>query len=122
MFLGLNQAIGAVTIRALREGFRVIGIRHGWGVAIDMIRDNNVDNSRITYGLTEEIVNKAGRTGGTFLHASRTRPSHIEKAFVPEHLRDIYTQETNDLTSEVLKTLEFLGVELPCISMGVMIH
>ena len=108
---GLNPAIRAVTIRALREGFRVIGIRHGWGGTIDMIRDNNVDNSDNYQVLTEEIVNKAGRTGGTFLHTSRTRPSHVEKAFVPEHLKDIYTKETNDLTSEVLKTLEFLGVD-----------
>ena len=108
---GLNPAIRAVTIRALREGFRVIGIRHGWGGTIDMIRDNNVDNSDNYQVLTEEIVNRAGRTGGTFLHTSRTRPSHVEKAFVPEHLKDIYTKETNDLTSEVLKTLDFLGVD-----------
>src|SRR5437867_10653548 len=28
---GLNPAIRAITIRALRDGFKVIGIRHGWG-------------------------------------------------------------------------------------------
>ncbi|PYL07112.1 MAG: phosphofructokinase, partial [Verrucomicrobia bacterium] len=27
---GLNPAIRAVTIRALREGYQVIGIRRGW--------------------------------------------------------------------------------------------
>ncbi len=27
---GLNPAIRAVTIRAIREGFKVIGIRNGW--------------------------------------------------------------------------------------------
>jgi hypothetical protein len=27
---GLNPAIRAVTIRALREGYQVVGIRHGW--------------------------------------------------------------------------------------------
>ena len=108
---GLNPAIRAVTIRALREGFRVIGIRHGWGGTIDMIRDKNIDNSDNYKVLTEEIVNKAGRTGGTFLHTSRTRPSHVEKAFIPEHLKNIYTKEVNDLTPEVLKTLDFLGVD-----------
>ncbi len=105
---GLNPAIRAVTIRALREGYRVIGIRHGWGGTIEMIRDKNVDNSDNYQVLTEEIVNKAGRTGGTFLHTSRTRPSHVEKAFIPEHLQDTYTKEVNDLTPEVLKTLDFL--------------
>ena len=27
---GLNPAIRAVTIRALREGYKVIGLRRGW--------------------------------------------------------------------------------------------
>jgi 6-phosphofructokinase 1 len=108
---GLNPAIRAVTIRALREGFRVIGIRHGWAGTIEMIHDKKADNSENYQVLTEEIVNKAGRTGGTFLHTSRTRPSHVGRALVPEHLRDRYTKETNDLTPEVLKTLDFLGVD-----------
>ncbi len=42
---GLNPAIRAVTIRALREGYQVVGIRRGWGGLIDIIRDKNADNS-----------------------------------------------------------------------------
>ena len=75
-----------------------------------MIRDTKIDNSQHYYELTEEIVNRAGRTGGTFLHTSRTRPSHVPKAQVPAHLQDKYTDEINDLTSEVLKNLEFIGI------------
>jgi 6-phosphofructokinase 1 len=56
-------------------------------------------------------VNKAGRTGGTFLHTSRTRPSHVPADRVPEHLQDTYSDSMNDLTSEVLKNLDFLGVD-----------
>ena len=41
---GLNPAIRAVTIRALREGFRVIGIRRGWAGLVDIIRDKDADN------------------------------------------------------------------------------
>jgi 6-phosphofructokinase len=108
---GLNPAIRAVTIRALREGFQVIGLRRGWGGAIDIIRDKNADNSNNYQFLTEEIVNKAGRTGGTFLHTSRTRPSHVKKDTVPEHLLDVYKDEVNDLTPEVLKNLDFLGID-----------
>ena len=108
---GLNPAIRAVTIRALREGFQVIGLRRGWGGAIDIIRDKNADNSNNYQILTEEIVNKAGRTGGTFLHTSRTRPSHVKKDTVPEHLLDVYKDEVNDLTPEVLKNLDFLGID-----------
>lgn len=108
---GLNPAIRAVTIRALREGYRVIGLRRGWAGAVEIIRDRNADNSNSYQVLTEEIVNKAGRTGGTFLHTSRTRPSHMSKDIVPDHLKDEYNEDMNDLTPEVLKNLEFLGVE-----------
>jgi len=108
---GLNPAIRAVTIRALREGFRVIGIRRGWAGTIDLIRDPDADNSDNYQILTEEIVNKVGRTGGTFLHTSRTNPAQVPKKDVPEHLRDTYTEEKNDLTPEVLKNLDFLGID-----------
>lgn len=107
---GLNPAIRAVTFRALREGYDVIGIRRGWGGLIDMIRDPKADNSNNFQILSEEIVNRAGRTGGTFLHTSRTRPSRISKPNVPEHLRDTYTDEVNDLTPEVLKNIEYLNI------------
>jgi len=108
---GLNPAIRAITIRALREGYQVIGLRRGWAGITEVLRDKNADNSDKFMVLTEEIVNKAGRTGGTFLHTSRTRPSHIPKDQVPEHLKDKYNKEVNDLTSEVLKNLDFLGID-----------
>lgn len=108
---GLNPAIRAITIRALREGYQVIGIRRGWAGAINIIRDHEADNSSNYQILSEEVVNKAGRTGGTFIHTSRTRPSHISRENVPEHLRDVYTDEMNDLTPEVLKNLDFLGID-----------
>jgi 6-phosphofructokinase 1 len=107
----LNPAIRAVTFRALREGYEVIGIRRGWAGLVDLVRDPKADNSNCYQLLTEEIVNRAGRTGGTFIHTSRTRPSHIKKANLPEHLKDTYTDEVNDLTPEVLKNLEYLKVD-----------
>jgi 6-phosphofructokinase 1 len=108
---GLNPAIRAVTIRALREGYEVIGLRRGWAGIMNVIRDKKADNSANYLHLSEEIVNRAGRTGGTFLHSSRTRASHVPQANVPEHLQDTYTEEINDLTPEVLKNLEWLGIE-----------
>jgi 6-phosphofructokinase 1 len=108
---GLNPAIRAVTIRALREGYEVIGIRRGWNGLISMVRDRGYDNSENYISLTEEIVNRAGRTGGTFLHSSRTRPSHVPRTSVPEFLRDTYNEEVNDLTPEVMKNLEWLGID-----------
>ncbi len=108
---GLNPAIRAITIRALREGFKVIGLRRGWAGVLEIVQDQEYDNSYNFITLTEEIVNKAGRTGGTFLHSSRTRPSHVAKENVPDHLKDSYQDEINDLTPEVLKNLEWLGVD-----------
>jgi 6-phosphofructokinase 1 len=108
---GLNPAIRAVTIRALREGYQVVGIRRGWAGTIDIIRDKKADNTNNFQVLTEELVNKAGRTGGTFLHTSRTNPSRVAKDDVPEHLKDTYNEEKNDLTPEVLKNLDFLGID-----------
>jgi 6-phosphofructokinase len=57
------------------------------------------------------VVNRAGRTGGTFLHSSRTRPSHVKKSAVPAHLKDQYGADVNDLTPHILKNLAFLGID-----------
>ncbi len=108
---GLNPAIRAITIRALREGFSVIGIRRGWAGLIELVRDKEADNSNCFEVLTEERVNKAFRTGGTFLHTSRTNPGKVAKASVPEHLKSKYNKEINDLTPEVIKNLAFLGID-----------
>src|SRR5437899_11055439 len=80
---GLNPAIRAVTIRALREGYQVVGIRHGWLGAISILRDEHADNSEHFQILTEEIVNRAARTGGTFLHTSRPKPAASKTEAVP---------------------------------------
>lgn len=126
---GLNPAIRAVTIRALREGFRVLGIRRGWLGAISIIRDDKADNSENVQELTENIVNRAGRTGGTFLHTSRTNPPKVSRESVPDHLREVYNQDRNDLTDEVVKNLSWLGVDymIPIggddtLSFGVRLH
>jgi 6-phosphofructokinase len=108
---GLNPAIRAVTVRALREGYQVIGLRRGWGGLVDVIRDKDTDNSNNYLVLTEEIVNRAGRTGGTFLHTSRTNATRVKRESVPQHLKDTYREERNDLTPEILKNLDWLGID-----------
>jgi 6-phosphofructokinase len=108
---GLNPAIRAITIRALREDYRVIGIRRGWAGLVDYDRGADADNSENIQVLTEAIVNRAGRTGGTFLHTSRTRPSHLPRERVPRHLAG-YDQKINDITKDVLKNLEHIGVDV----------
>jgi 6-phosphofructokinase len=109
---GLNPAIRAITVRALREGYRVLGIRRGWAGLVDLVPDAKADNTACVQELSEAIVNRAARTGGTFLHTSRTRPSHLPLAMVPPHLADAYTDDVNDVTPAVLRNLEFLGADV----------
>jgi 6-phosphofructokinase 1 len=108
---GLNPAIRAVTIRALREGYQVVGLRRGWAGVMELIQDKKADNQYNYEILTEERVNKMGRTGGTFLHTSRTRPSKVARDDVPLHLKEEYNEEINDLTPEVIKNLDYLGID-----------
>ena len=126
---GLNPAIRGVTIRAIHEGCRVVGIRHGWAGLVDMVREKDYDNSDNFLLLDEEIVDRTGRTGGTFLHSSRTNPGRVGKSSVPAHLKDQYRADKNDLTPEVLKNLAWLGIDtlIPIggddtLSYGVRLH
>ncbi|HLO29428.1 MAG TPA: ATP-dependent 6-phosphofructokinase [Anaerolineales bacterium] len=108
---GLNPAIRAVTFRALREGYKVIGIRRGWAGLVDVVRDPDADNSNNFQVLTEEVVNRAGRTGGTFLHTSRTNPAKVKRDRLPPALQEKYKDDINDLTEEVLQNIDFLGID-----------
>ncbi len=126
---GLNPAIRAVTLRAIREGYQVVGFRHGWAGLVDMVREKDYDNADNFLLLNEETVDRAGRTGGTFLHSSRTNPGRVGKSSVPAHLQDKFTAEKNDLTPEVLKNLAWLGIDtlIPIggddtLSYGVRLH
>jgi len=108
---GLNPAIRAITVRALREGYRVLGVRRGWAGLIEIDRNDPASLAHCVVDLTDEVVNKVGRTGGTFLHTSRTRPSHIPRINVPEHLQERFGEDVNDLTPEVLANIEWLGID-----------
>ena len=52
---GLNPAIRAVTIRANREGYKVIGLRRGWAGITELLRDAKADNSNCYQHLTDDI-------------------------------------------------------------------
>lgn len=108
---GLNPAIRAVTFRALREGYRVVGIRRGWGGLVDYQVDKHADNSAHVQILTEDLVNRAGRTGGTFLHTSRTLPARLPRAALPAHLKETYDDDNNDVTPHILRAIENIGID-----------
>jgi 6-phosphofructokinase 1 len=108
---GLNPAIRSVTIRAVRDGYRVLGLRRGWAGLVDFVREPDADNSDCVMELTEDMVNRAGRTGGTFLHTSRTNPQKLPASDVPPHLAGRYQGEIVDVTPDVLENIEYLGID-----------
>ena len=108
---GLNPAIRAITVRALREGYRVIGVRKGWEGMIRINRDRPVEEQDYCQVLNAQMINMVGRTGGTFLHTSRTQPSKVKQKAVPAALQKKYSQDVNDLTPEVIQNLNHLGID-----------
>ncbi len=108
---GLNPAIRAITVRALREGYRVLGIRRGWAGLVELTPDSQADNAEHVVELGEDLVTRSARTGGTFLHTSRTRPSHLPRSLVPQRAASAYVSEINDVTPLVLENLHFLGID-----------
>ncbi len=108
---GLNPAIRAITLRALKEGYRVLGIKRGWAGIVDVDPEDEEGREQHIIELDAISVNKVGRSGGTFLHTSRTRPSHLPLEYIPEKVKDQYTDEINDVTPLVLDNIEALGID-----------
>lgn len=95
----------------MKEGYRVLGIRRGWAGIVDIVPEDEEGRDEHVIELDTSTVNKVGRSGGTFLHTSRTRPSHLPLTYVPDHVKDQYTDEINDVTPQVLKNIESLGID-----------
>jgi len=108
---GLNPAIRAITIRATREGFIVIGIKNGWKGVISINPLLPLEKQDYCMLLNDNIVNRLGRTGGTFLHSSRTKADRVHLNDIPDHLKTKYKEEHNDLTAEAVANLKHLGID-----------
>ena len=105
---GLNPAIRGLVKRAMSEGYRVVGIKRGWAGLVEMKRDRNADNTDCYEDFPKKLISSTILSEESFLHSSRTKPSSINREDVPEHLKDIYCEETNDLTAEVVRNIEYL--------------
>ncbi len=113
---GLNPCIKAVVNRAIDEGHNVIGIRRGWA---GLLNYNPADKStapKWLMPLDKQAVRTVDRTGGTFLHTSRTNPGKVKANDIPEFLREPDWQpeasDIRDFTPHVLKNLEDLGIDI----------
>jgi 6-phosphofructokinase 1 len=113
---GLNAAIKAVTEQALARGWRVTGLRRGWAGPLNIDPDNPRTAADWSIDLTPETVRTVDRTGGTFLHTSRTKPSGTAVKDLPDHLRARHSGEPEDAkvdcTDHVLRVLEHLKIDV----------
>ncbi len=108
---GLNACIKAAVHRAIDAGYRVIGIRRGWGGLVSCDPDDPESISKWTMLLTKERVRTVDRTGGTFLHTSRTNPSKVQRWQMPDFLHSQYPPQADnlDLTDHVKRVLTKLA-------------
>jgi 6-phosphofructokinase 1 len=115
---GLNPCIKAVVYRAIDEGHEVVGIRRGWAGLLYVNRDDPEAIRNYIMPLDKSAVRTVDRTGGTFLHTSRTNPGRVKPKDVPDFLQgpehpeeEAQDQTRHDFTPHVLKNLEFLGID-----------
>ncbi len=104
---GLNPCIKAVVNRVAEEGHQVIGIRRGWGGLLNANPDDPTSFGDHFIELTPGVVRTIDRTGGTFLHTSRTNPSKVRPSDAPDFLAgSIEGDDIQDFTPHVLRVLE----------------
>lgn len=116
---GLNPCIKAAVYRAIDEGHEIVGIRRGWGGLLNLNRDEPSTVSKYVIPLDKQNTRTIDRSGGTFLHTSRTNPSKVKPGDVPDFLKDpkhlaaeAADPSPRDFTPHVLKNLAFLGIDV----------
>ncbi len=117
---GLNSVIKTVVYRGSEIDCEVIGIRRGWEGLTHVDLDDQDSRKRYVLPLNRDNTRTVDRTGGTFLHTSRTNPLKMKtvpdflksKQFpASEHTKKGVTSTVYDMTSQVLANLEKLGIE-----------
>ena len=117
---GLNAVIKNVVYRGSDNNCEVVGIRRGWEGLTHLNFEDPASTGRYILPLTRENTRAVDRTGGTFLHSSRTNPSKMKK--IPAFLKDVefpkaestkggITSIVSDMSSQVLKNIETLKLD-----------
>ena len=117
---GLNSVIKSVVYRATEIRLEVIGIRRGWEGLTHIDLQDPGSRSRYIQPLNRDNTRTIDRTGGTFLHSSRTNPTKMKK--LPpvlegqqfpskESTKGGVTSTVFDVTPAVLKNIEALRLD-----------
>ncbi|MEJ2365255.1 MAG: 6-phosphofructokinase [Deltaproteobacteria bacterium] len=110
---GLNPCIKALVYRCIEEGLRVLGIRRGWAGLFEFNPADPESMNKNIMELEKGTVRTIDRSGGTYLHTSRTNPGKVKYENVPEFLKDQAKEgQLNDFTEHVLSNLEHLGIDV----------
>jgi len=75
---GLNSVIKSVVYRGSEIGCEVVGIRRGWEGLTHVNLNDAASKARYILPLNRENTRTIDRTGGTFLHSSRTNPAKMK--------------------------------------------
>jgi 6-phosphofructokinase 1 len=108
---GLNASIKAVVLRAASEGHQVVGIRRGWAGLLGIDPSNPLSVSVNTIPLDPALVRTIDRSGGTFLHTSRTNPAKVKPEDEPAFLASGRVDDAaRDHTAHAMKVIDHLGL------------
>jgi 6-phosphofructokinase 1 len=113
---GLNGVIKAVTYRAHEMGHEVIGIRRGWE-GLTHLKPGSTEDEKYLIPLDRENTRTIDRTGGTWLHSSRTNPRKMKQAALPPSLDPQQAEgmkvaeDRYDITPLVMDNIESLGLD-----------
>ena len=110
---GLNPCIKAVVNRVVHDGHEVVGLRRGWSALLQHDLDDPASAEEWFQPLTPATVRTIDRTGGTFLHTSRTNPSRVRPGEVPAHLASRADGDGPfDFTDHALRVVEALDIDV----------
>jgi ATP-dependent phosphofructokinase / diphosphate-dependent phosphofructokinase len=117
---GLNSVIKSVVYRGKEGNCEVVGIRRGWEGLTHVNLEDPASRTRYILPLNRENTRTIDRTGGTYLHSSRTNPAKM-KTLPPGSSGDEFPKSestrkgapavTYDVTSRVLKNVAALGLD-----------
>jgi ATP-dependent phosphofructokinase / diphosphate-dependent phosphofructokinase len=114
---GLNPCIKAVVYRAAEDGVEVVGFRRGWGGLLNYNIDDKETQEEWAIPLTKQNTRTIDRSGGTFIHTSRTNPGKVKWSDIPKFLQDPKRPPKEgdpvaDFTPHILKNLQHLKIDL----------
>ena len=112
---GLNPCIKMLVHRAIEEGFEVLGIRRGWAGLLEYDLDDPGTHGKCVMPLDKLNTRTVDRSGGTFLHTSRTHPGKVKLRSVPPFLKPLVKEGEEgpfDFTPHVMEVISRLGIDI----------